>query len=310
MSDKNLPDLNDMRLFATVVEQGGFSAASRFLDVPKSTLSRRIASLEESLGVRLLQRSTRSTAVTAIGQEFYAHCRAMLIEARAAQAAVASAQSAPCGSLHLSCPIALLHMQVGEVLAAYMQRYPEVQLRVSALNRAVDVIAEGVDIALRVRPDPLESSELALRRLGSSAQVLVASPSLLAEYGAVQTLTDVMPLPSLAPMGHEGRWLLADAQGAWHELALTPRLVCSDMASLQQAALAGLGVVQLPQALVQADMAAGRLQALLPQYRLAPLNVHAVFASRRGLLPAMAAMLDMLSAAFAASPHWSCPEKA
>ena len=292
-------DLNDMRCFAAVVEQGSFTAAAQALDVPKSSLSRRIAALEDSLGVRLLQRSTRNLAVSELGLQFYQHCRAMLIEAQAAQDVAISALAQPCGSVTISCPVALLHMQVGAVLADYMQRYPTVGLKVLALNRAVDVIAEGVDIALRVRDEPLQDSELALRPLAQSQEWLVASPQLLAEYGAVLDPSDLRNLPSLSQVSDKPQWLLQDAQGKKRSISHQPRLQCSDMDTLLQAALAGLGVVQLPRPLVQAALDAGQLQRVLPDWQTPRKNIHAVFASRRGQLPAVRALLDMLVAAFA-----------
>lgn len=292
-------DLNDMRYFAAVVEQGSLTAAGRFLQMPKSTISRRLAALEAALGVRLLQRSTRSVVVTPLGQQFYRHCRAMLQEADAALATAAQAQAAPMGVLRLACPVGLLHMQVAQVLADYMVRYPAVELQVLALNRAVDVIAEGVDVALRVRPDPLQDSDLALRPLGQSPQTLVASPGLLARCGQPQQPQDLLACPSLAAYSGEAVWSLRTPDGATELWPHQPRLRCSDMATLLQAAEAGLGVVQLPENWVQASLAAGRLQRALPNYSLPALNIHAVFPSRRGMLPAVRLLLDGLSACFA-----------
>jgi DNA-binding transcriptional LysR family regulator len=304
-------DLNDMRFFAAVAEQGSFTAAAKSLNVPKSSLSRRVLALEEELGARLLQRSTRSLAITDLGQQFYQHCRAMLIEAQAAQEVAISALAQPCGTVQIACPNALLHMRVGAVLADYMQRYPQVQLKVLAVNRVVDVVAEGVDFALRVREEPLEDSELALRPLGSSPEWLVASPALLKEYGQPASPADLSALPSLAQMAEQQRWQLQDTEGKKRSVTHSPRLQCSDMNTLRQAAIAGLGVVQLPVDLVQHAIAAGDLQRVLPDWQIPPKNIHAVFASRRGQLPAVRVLLDMLQAAFtpsatqpAATPQW------
>ena len=292
-------DLNDMRFFAAVAEQGSFTVAAKVLNVPKSSLSRRVLALEDELGARLLQRSTRSLAITDLGQQFYQHCRAMLIEAQAAQEVAINAHAQPCGTVQIACPNALLQMRVAAVLADYLQRYPQVQLKVLAVNRAVDVIAEGVDIALRVREEPLEDSELALRPLGLAQEVLVASPALLSEYGQPASPADLPSLPSLAQMAEQQRWQLQDAEGKKRSINHQPRLQCSDFPTLLQAALAGLGVAQLPLGIVQAALDAGALQQVLPEWKIPSKNIHAVFASRRGQLSAVRVLLDMLSTAFA-----------
>jgi DNA-binding transcriptional LysR family regulator len=297
-TEANMLDLNDMRCFAAVAEHSSFTAAAQVLGVPKSSLSRRIAALEDQLGVRLLQRSTRSLAVSELGQAFYQHCSAMLIEAQAAQEVAMNALAQPGGTVQIACPTALLQLRVGALLADYLQRYPQVQLKVLAVNRVVDVIAEGVDIALRVRDEPLEDSELALRSLGQSQEFLLASPRLLGEYGQVASPADLAALPSLAVAGENPRWLLQGADGKKRSVAHKPRLQCSDMNTLLQAATAGLGVVQLPAELVQTALAQGQLQRLLPDWGIAAKNIHAVFPSRRGQLPAVRALLDMLVAAF------------
>lgn len=294
-------DLNDMRCFAAVVEQGSFTAAAKVLDVPKSSLSRRIGALEDTLGVRLLQRSTRHLTVTELGQQFYQHCRAMLIEAQAAQEVAINALAQPCGTVQIACPTALLHMRVGAVLATYLQQNPQVQLKVLAVNRVVDVIAEGVDIALRVRPDPLQDSELALRPLGQSQEWLLASPDLLEQSPKVQTPADLAKLPSLGMASENHNWVLTGADGKTQTQAYQPRLQCSDMDTLLQAAVAGLGVVQLPADFARQAIQTGDLERVLPAWQLPTKNIHAVFASRRGQLPAVRALLDMLAAEFAAA---------
>lgn len=294
-------DLNDMRCFAAVVEQGSFTAAAKALDVPKSSLSRRIGALEDTLGVRLLQRSTRHLTVTELGLQFYQHCRAMLIEAQAAQEVAISALAQPCGTVHIACPTALLHMRVGAVLAAYLKQNPQVQMKVLAVNRVVDVIAEGLDIALRVRTDPLEDSELALRPLGQDEQWLLASPELLEQAPSVQSPADLAKLPSLGMAGETHNWVLTAADGKKHTQSYQPRLQCSDMDTLLQAAVAGQGVVQLPAYFARQALQEGHLERVLPAWQLPSKNIHAVFASRRGQLPAVRALLDLLAAEFAAA---------
>ena len=171
-----MQDLNDLRYFVQVVDNGGFSPASRAIGIPKSRLSRRIALLEERLETRLLQRSTRSFTVTEAGQIFYRHCKAMMIEAEAAQEAIDTLKSEPRGLIRLTCPIALLHVHVGDMLARFMRLYPQIVIQLEETNRRVDVLNENVDLAIRVRPLPLEDSDLVMRKLATRSMCLVASP--------------------------------------------------------------------------------------------------------------------------------------
>ncbi len=294
-------DLNDLMYFAAVVEHGGFTAASRALDVPKSTLSRRIGELETRLNVRLLHRSTRRLAVTEVGQQFFLHCKAMLVEADAAESVAESTHAEPCGTLHVSCPIALLHMQVSDILVAFAARYPLVRLQISGLNRAVDLISEGVDIALRVRPLPLQDSDLAMRTLGESSQCLVASPALVDRIGPPQSPLELQKWPSLGNGNPSAKyvWSLSHASGRTIEVPHLPRLATTDMQTLSHAAQQGLGLVQLPSLFVRKQLDDGALVAILPEWRPPPQIVHAVFPSRRGLVSSVRALLDFMVAHFA-----------
>ena len=175
-------DLNTLYYFTQVVEHRGFAAAGRALDMPKSKLSRRIAQLEERLGVRLIQRSSRHCSLTEIGQEYYQRCLAMRIEAEAAAEVIERNRSEPQGIVRLSCPTSLLNSWVSAMLTRYMLKYPLVELHVESTNRRVDVIEEGFDIAIRVRFAPLQNSELVMKVLGNSLQSLVASPALLSRF--------------------------------------------------------------------------------------------------------------------------------
>ncbi len=150
-----MQDLNDLRFFAEVVEQNGFAAAARKLGMPRSRLSRRIGLLEDRLGVRLIQRSTRRFAVTEIGREYYGHCVAMMVEAEAAQETIDRMRSEPQGVVRVSCPSSVIYFQVGGMIARFMAQCPKMEVLLESTNRRVDVIREGFDIAIRVRFPPL-----------------------------------------------------------------------------------------------------------------------------------------------------------
>lgn len=293
-------DLNDLYYFVRVVEHGGFAPAGRALGIPKSKLSRRIALLEERLGVRLIQRSTRRFSVTDVGQTFLAHCRAMLVEAEAAVEAVEVTRAEPRGIVRMACPVALLDAQVGTMVADFLRNHPRVEIHLDATNRRVDVVAEGVDLAIRVRPPPLEDTDLVMRVLGERSQCLVASPGLLATTGLPRSPADLADLPSmdLGLPQNEHAWRLFGPEGAQALIHHQPRLVTRGMLTLRAAALAGVGVVQLPLMLARGHIERGELVHLLPDWAPRREIVHAVFASRRGLLPSVRALIDHLAKRF------------
>lgn len=286
-----MEDLNDLYYFAQVVEHGGFAPAGRALGEPKSKLSRRIAALEERLGVRLIQRSTRHFSVTEIGQDYHRHCLAMLVEAEGAAEVIERHRAEPQGRVRLSCPTALLNFWVGPMLAEFMLRYPLVELQVEATNRQVDLIQEGFDIALRVRFPPLEGSELVMKVLGESRQMVVGAPALRQRLGERPSPTEVAALPTLhwgSPQ-REYQWQLDGPEGVRAQARYQPRLITDDLMALRQAALAGVGAVHLPSVVVREQLAGGSLVNLLPDWAPRTGIVHAVYPSRRGLLPSVPA---------------------
>lgn len=296
-----MQDLNDFWYFVQVVDHGGFSPASRAVGIPKSRLSRRIQLLEERLETRLIQRSTRSFTVTEAGLIFYRHCKAMMIEAEAAQEAIDSLRAEPRGVVRLTCPIALLHVHVGAMLAQFMARYPQVTVQLEETNRQVDVVNESVDLAIRVRPGPLDDSELVMRKLADRGMCLVASPALVARFGLPSSPADLAPWPSLAlsRVQQTYRWILFGPQDQEAILHHKPRFITTDMIALRSAAMAGVGIVQLPMMMLKEQFADGSLVHLLPQWRTRREIIHAVYPSRRGQLPAVRALIDFLVESYA-----------
>ncbi|MFI8417605.1 LysR family transcriptional regulator [Serratia sp. NPDC078593] len=297
-----LTDLNDLFFFASVVEHQGFAPAGRAIGIPKSKLSRRVAQLEERLGVRLIQRSTRRFSVTEIGQNYYVHCKAMLVEAEAAQHAIEQTRAEPCGTVRISCPVALLHTRVGDMLARFMADYPKVMLHLDATNRRVDVVGEGLDIAIRVRPPPLEDSDLVLKVLAQRRWCVAASPALVHALGDVAHPKDLTRYPTLdlGPARAQHLWTLHGPEDQHFQWEHTPRLVTDDMLMLRTAAIAGAGLVQLPCMMMRNAILRGELMTLLPDWQPQGGVVHAVYPSRRGLLPAVRLLLDYLGQQFAA----------
>jgi DNA-binding transcriptional LysR family regulator len=295
-------DLNDLYFFVQAVDHGGFAPAARSLGMPKSRLSRRIALLEDRLGVRLVQRTTRQFAVTEVGQEYYRHCVAMLVEADAADDAIARLRSEPRGLIKLACPSALVYFHVGDMLGRFMTANPGVEVHLECTNRRVDVIGEGFDMAVRARFPPLEDSDLVMKVLGNSRHRLIASPKLFEKRARPQVPTDLAELPSvdLGPPQAEHVWSLDGPDGAHVRVLHRPRMVVDDMVALCFAARNSVGIAQLPTMMIGDELRRGGLIDVLPDWAPKSRIVHAVFPSRRGLLPSVRALLDHLAAEYAA----------
>jgi DNA-binding transcriptional LysR family regulator len=291
-----LDDLNDLFYFVKVVEHGGFTQAGRALNMPKSKLSRRIAALEERYDVRLLQRSTRHFSVTETGREFYEHCVAALVEADAARNVMERQRSEPQGIVRMSCPTALLDYRISDLVARFMTECPKVQVHIEATNRRVDVLGEGLDLALRVRFPPLEDSDLVMRVLSASPQRLVACPDFLVSHALPKHPADLSGLPSLdwgPPRDHV--WELLDSTGIEAQVRHQPRYITDDLTALRQAALRGVGIVQLPCMAIEEDLKTGALVDIMPGWAPKGGIIHAVFPSRRGLLPGVRLLIDYLA---------------
>ncbi|EJL89154.1 transcriptional regulator [Herbaspirillum sp. CF444] len=295
-------DLNDLYYFAQVVDHRGFAAAGRALGIPKSKLSRRIAQLEERLGARLIQRSTRSLSVTELGQSYYEHCKAMLVEAEAAQESIERNRAEPQGTVRLTCPVALLHGRVGVMLADFLMEHPRVTLQVESTNRRVDVINEGVDVALRVRLPPLEDSDLVLKTFGVRHWCLTASPALLEKCRVPEVPADLHRFPSLSMTipAEDHVWYLENSDGETASIRYTPRMMTDDTTALKRAAVAGAGIVFLPTMVVIDELRNGSLVKVLPEWAPKSGIIHAVYSSRRFLLPSVRQLIDFLAQRFEA----------
>ena len=291
-----MQDLNDLLYFAEVVDRGGFAAAGRALGVPKSRLSRRVAELESRLGVRLLQRTTRKLSLTSVGEQYHRHCVAMREDALAADEAVARAQSEPQGTIRIACPVTLAQTTLGPLMPEFLARYPKVRLDVRVSNRVVDLVEEGFDVAFRVRPTLDNSGSLVVKRFGMSRTQLLASPALLARQGHPTTVTELAQLDTLSMSAVDGVaiWQLIGPNGEMQQFASQPRYVADDLLTLKFAAMRGVGVGALPGYMCSDEMRDGLLVPVLPEWSMPAGIFHAVFPSRRGLIPAVRTFLDFL----------------
>ena len=293
-----MEDLNDMFYFAEVVDRGGFAAAARALGLPKSRLSRRIAELEARLGVRLLHRTTRKLSLTEAGERCHRHCVGMREQAQAAVDAVAQVRGEPRGTLRVACPVTLAQTTLGPILPLFLARYPLVRVDMRVSNRVVDLVEEGVDVALRVRPSLEDSGSLVVKNLGQTQTLLVASPTLLTRQGRPVDVEDLVHLDTVSMSAVDGRgsWQLVGPGGQLHTFTHQPRYVADDLLTLKIAVIRGTGIGILPDYMCRDELRDRRLVLVLPAWAPAPALFHAVFPSRRGLAPATRHFLDFLQA--------------
>jgi DNA-binding transcriptional LysR family regulator len=301
-----LRDLNDLNFFAAVVANGGISAASRALGLPKSRISRRVTALEDQLGVRLLERSTRRFKITEAGEDVYRHARAALSEAEAIDEAVSRLKAEPQGLVRVSCPLGIDRL-LAATLQDFLTRHPKLRLQFVVTNRRVDVIEDGIDIAIRIRERLDSDADLQVKIVGRTHAILVASPAFVAAQGQPATPSEIAHFQTvgLTDRAAPDRWRLSNDAGDEVEVAHEPRLASSSFTILRQAALDGVGVALLPERVCRGLLESGDLVHILPAWRLWEGTLHLVFTSRRGLLPGVRATIDFLSQVLRpSSPVW------
>jgi DNA-binding transcriptional LysR family regulator len=290
-----MDDLNDILVFARVAELGSFTAAAQRLGLPKSTVSARVQRLEERLGTRLLERSTRKLRLTDVGQRYLEHARRVMLELEQASAAIESARTEPGGLLRVSAPVVLGQAFLPSIVSEYVAQYPQVQLFLDLSNRRVDLFEEGFDVALRA--GDLPDSDLVARKLGRAGARLYAAPAYLERRGVPGTPQDLAGhiLLECAAQSSARHWQLQHDHGGEPErVDARFALITNDPSTLQMTALAGQGIASLPTFAVSADVAKGRLQPVLPGWSTRRFDIHALFPSRKSLTPAVRAFIDLV----------------
>ncbi|MGI4837222.1 MAG: LysR family transcriptional regulator [Janthinobacterium lividum] len=283
--------LHAMRVFCSLVEAQGFSAAAERLDTTHSSVSRHLQQLEAELGVRLVNRTTRQLSLTAAGQDYYAACVDILERVDAA-AALCNDHQQPSGRLKVSLPLVVGTLELGQWLPAFEQRYPQIQLELSCADRFVDLVAEGFDVALRIS-GPLADTSLVSRLLDVSPMVLVASPHYLQSHG---TPLDSAALPAHRLLAHSGGsdWQLHSDNAMPQPTRPGNGLRADTITSLYAAALAGAGIAAFTFTTVKADLREGRLIRVLPQYTLGDRHYHVLYPHARHLPGKVRAFVDFM----------------
>lgn len=295
-------DPNDLLIFARVAELGSFSRAADRLGCPKSTVSRRIAGLETQLGERLLQRTTRRQQLTEFGQQLLEHARQVALEVEAVALLREQRQAAPSGRLRVSMPSDFANLFLGDMLAAFVALHPAITLELDLSPRRVDLLAEGIDVAVRIGSLP-DDAWLAARRLTVFSNGLYAAPDYLAERGEPVHPDELLRHQAVRLLGGQGEplpWTLRHGDQVWEGLP-PGRVSANSPELLLRLARAGGGIAAVPDLFAQPMLQRGLLRRVLPDWCLPPHPAWAVFPGRK-LMPAKTRVfIDMLQAALAGS---------
>lgn len=298
-------DLNDIVVFTKVAETKSFTGAAEQLGLPKSTVSRKLAQLEERLGVRLVQRTTRKLALTEIGEAYYERASRIVADLHAAEQVVTDMQATPRGRLRVTAPIDLSTRYLGAIIADFIAAHPDITVELDATDRIVDLIEDGYDVAVRF--GQLPESTLIARKLATFDGVLCASPGYLAKRGtptSVEELDDhdkVLFLPHSRATG----WALTNGDQTY-ELGRPARFSSNNLGAVRDVVLAGGGISVMTEFMVACDIRDGKLVRVLPAWGARTVDVQAVYPARQNLPPRLTLFLDHLAKSLN-PPPWAAP---
>jgi DNA-binding transcriptional LysR family regulator len=298
--------LAEMSVFSRVVAAGSLSAAARELGLSPAVISRRLAALESRLGVRLINRTTRSLHLTDEGATYYDTCARLLAEIEEADAAVAAGRAEPRGPLKVALPASFGHLHVAPLVPRFAARYPNVQLALSLSDRTVNVIEEGFDLAVRIAD--LADSSLAARKLAPNRRVVCASPDYLKRHGTPHTPQDLVGHNCLTTNEFAMTWDYKDPDERGGAVRVSGRYACDNWEVLREWAVAGLGIALKSTWDVRQQLEDGSLVPLFPGYTFASdVAIYAVYPHRRFLPAKTRAFIEFLADSFGPEPYWDRP---
>lgn len=294
----------DLEAFIAVVEAGSFTAAAERLDTAKSAVSRRVTALEEHLGVQLLRRTTRRLNLTETGRSFYEHSARILADLDEAEAAVLQQHGELRGKLRIALPLSFGARHMYTPIAAFSRKHPRVSFDLDLNDRRIDLIAEGVDLALRI--GRLADSTLIARRLFEARTVLCASPAYLEERGTPQTPDDLLDHDCLvySNLPDPTKWVCSDGEGARHAVDVPVTMMASSGDFLCAAAVEGLGLALQPTFIAGEFISRGELQSVLTDYQWPVTPAYAIYPPTRHLSYRVREFIDFLAEYFAGVPYW------
>ena len=300
--------LTSLTVFGRVVESGGFSAAARHLNMSVTMVSNHIQSLEDRLGVRLLNRTTRKVSLTDIGRAYYERSRQILIDLDDADLIATAQQAAPQGVLKLFTSMIMVRY-LAPMVEEFLATYPAVSVDLTVAERMVDLVEDGIDLAIRT-VQPTGSTTLVVRRLASWRHILCCTPAYLNTHAAPEHPADLAAHNCLRyahyPFGNE--WRFEGPDGESVSAPVSGRLITNSAEMMRLLTLAGQGLVLAPTFVTADDIAAGRLVALMPKYRPPEFSINAIYPDRHHLPAKTRAFIDLLAARFAAHRKWMNPE--
>jgi len=295
--------LQEMAIFAKVVAAGSLSAAARELGTSPALVSRRLAALESRLGVRLVNRTTRTLNLTVEGSRYYEACTRVLADIQEADAEVAAGRVEPRGALKVALPASFGHQHVAPLVPKFAERYPKVELALSLSDRSVNVMDEGFDVAVCIAD--LRDSSLAARRLAPNRRVVCASPAYLAAHGTPRTPEDLAKHNCLVVSDFTANWEYKTRDGRSTSVRVQGRYACDNWEVLRQWALAGLGIALKSTWDVYRQLEDGTLVAILPDYVFhSDVAIYAVYPHRRFLPAKTRVFIDFLAESFGPDPYW------
>ncbi len=294
----SLDDILGMAVFARVVEARSFTDAAKRLGLAKSAVSARVARLEESVGVRLLHRTTRKLSLTEEGLAFYERCARLLAAADEAASVAEEAGGAPSGTLRVTAPLAFSQLHLAPALADFLAANPRVTVDLGAEDRLVDLVADGFDLAIRI--GRIKESTLVARKLAGDRLVVCGAPAYLARRGVPRAPADLLRHNCLRYANIPTRldWRFRDRQGEVAIVPVTGSLIAGNGTVLREAAVAGLGLAVLPSHMIARELAAGQLKPVLTDFRRGEIGIYAVYPNRRHLPAKLRAFVDFLAARF------------
>jgi len=300
--------IQEMAVFARVVGAGSLSAAARELGLSPALVSRRLAALETRLGVRLINRTTRSLHLTDDGATYYEACARVLADIEEADATVSAGRVEPRGALRVALPASFGLQHIAPLVPRFAERYPQIQLALSLSDRTVNLIEEGFDLAVRIAH--LEDSSLTARRLAPNRRVVCASPAYLERHGAPQTPQELTRHNCLTTTDFAMNWDYKGPDGKPGSVRVTGRYACDSWEVLREWARAGLGVALKSTWDVHRLLADGSLVEVCPGYTFhSDVAIYAVYPSRRFLPAKTRVFIEFLAESFGPDPYWDQPER-
>jgi LysR family transcriptional regulator, regulator for bpeEF and oprC len=298
-------DLNDLKVFERVAALESFSAAGRALGIPKSTISRCVARLETQLGVRLIQRTTHSVRLTDSGLALKRRCTEILIHVNEAIDYVSSLSASPKGLLKINATIGFGYFVLSEMLPRFRERYPGVDVSLDLTSRPVDIVAEGIDVAIRM--GPLPDSSLIATGLGTMQKYLCASASYLERRGTPHSIKELKEHDTIETPCRNGiprTWMFYKSDRESEEFEIPSKLLVNDPGMIYRLVVNGAGIACIPGYLAASDIKTGRLVRLFPEWTLPSVEVNVVYPSNRGLSPAVRAFVEHMKQTAVAGKLW------